>query len=1476
MSQKKRVRIYKAGGEQGAYLNPTAQWMMQMGGAPQQQDGSEQLLVVIQQGLLNQEDPNDIYDSLVSQGVPAAQVEQAMYAVLDTIDQQGTQKYAEESGQSLEEVEEEATDMPRSTVNADMVNMINEDDDSYDYEDEQDFDDELFDMAKGGIPKKADFMRQIKKLGGKVGQGQKPEDVSQTHAFNFLDKVKNINQSALLEKEAEEYYDNTLLPEAQRGREVRRANRQQNRQNRQLNRGFNQMTRNMPVGMMGQGMVPQNLGVLGMPSYYGQSFPQQGAQIPGGYPGLKMANIEVHKTGLFGRPKQYSMTFDYNTADPVKEAAEVTKSAVTSVVDEEVKKEQEGKPNAKEEVKAVEEQAEASTKRLAKTPEEKAAYKKLLEKKREAGMTIDEMVKAGLGTKKGLEALLGADPEVSSEKPAETFSGFPTTASWQDHTANVNAHLRQSNHEPYIRKNTSSNNTSDSLQSQMVEQDYKNLLMMDLIPSAYKKEIPTENIQYGLRNDTAILSLEEEIASLEGMIKTGKDKGKTTSATYKNAQKELQLLQKELENRNKLLEKGISGLHSSQVDYISNPEMHGREYMRAPLQWLSGNFADAQEENNRLYDRLDYTTDDSPLSTSVLDALPMGAEALGNVYLVKGAWDLAKAGTKKLKQIWGKPTRVSSRPTVNSSAVTGTQSTKGTPDELSPTFEWDIPKGNKTPTAKGTKPKKTPAKNVVDDTGEVVTNTDGTVKATVKAKASKVKHEAFIDDAGELSIFPPDFGKGMTAAQIDKWNNDNFEAISKSYNKKKLTALKDIDEAFPITEGRYYDPAQAKRASSTPTQGTVSSTGPVTPETILQQNIDNMMGKTPVAPVTNPRPSTGGAFLYEPDLNLFNIAQPGTGFRNIKSSKLLGMQEGGMINPFMSNSLSEFVYGGALPKAQGGYNSNKLTEQELALAKQFGINDPNFSPDGTRKQIKQMQRDVYIDESMAGNNNSGRNQAMRNDQLGWSGQGCIVDPNTGGTNCFPSAEQQRQNNSQTPQYSGKEDYIEQMQEANAAAGIDKSYNDLAAEYEKYKQQSQRQPSQQQNSMQSEQQRQMQEWINQQHMQRQYNPYGYANNDYGRVPTMFNPYGRGPGIRRAGTWMQQTGLPMDAQGNPLTSNVAGQPLTKFEVTKSGLFGRPRRYEATWGTPQSSADSTAPAITSNLQDNTQDRGFISNLFNRDNQSADNIDSKGRIGYDKESFDKTGTYTSPDNADEYEKRNQKYVNKDKKRLLKDIKKAKRKDGSYTSVNPYTGAEHVLKQQGGFLNDYQIAGQTNEQRKSISSQFFPESSYDFPNPMQNKAIFGDPMKEEVGFKGSAELENPWNQPWEDKYSLMGQPSDDPAGYKTKGKIKQAWEIDPGQVWDNVNYAARSITGGMDENYKKRNQFAQMYGWDSNRETDDRKRGYYATNQGAAAVNFGDPQGGQMEYSQEGGQYNIGDEVEMTAQEIAKFIAGGGKLKYV
>jgi hypothetical protein len=42
-----------------------------------------------------------------------------------------------------------------------------------------------------------------------------------------------------------------------------------------------------------------------------------------------------------------------------------------------------------------------------------------------------------------------------------------------------------------------------------------------------------------------------------------------------------------------------------------------------------------------------------------------------------------------------------------------------------------------------------------------------------------------------------------------------------------------------------------------------------------------------------------------------------------------------------------------------------LTQEEIALAQKFNINDPGFDPDGTRGKIKQMQRESWIDQQMS-------------------------------------------------------------------------------------------------------------------------------------------------------------------------------------------------------------------------------------------------------------------------------------------------------------------------------------------------------------------------------------------------------------------------------------------------------------------------------------------------------------------------------
>jgi hypothetical protein len=258
MSQKKRVRIYKAGGQQGQYINPTAKWMMQMGGQEQGQD--EQIMIAVQQAILQGAEPNEVYDNLVAQGLPGNKVGRIVQLVLDNIDTLEEEAYVEESGDqdaAIELAQREAEEMQAQSQNQfnDMMqgapsvdDLMMEEDDDYD---DSEFEDDLYDLQKGGIPKRDDFIKQVKKqYGGKVKQGQKPEDVSSEQVFNFLDKVKQSNEQALLDKQLEqqatEYYDNVMLPEAQRGREVRRARRQQ----RQLNRGINKIMRNTPVGFI--------------------------------------------------------------------------------------------------------------------------------------------------------------------------------------------------------------------------------------------------------------------------------------------------------------------------------------------------------------------------------------------------------------------------------------------------------------------------------------------------------------------------------------------------------------------------------------------------------------------------------------------------------------------------------------------------------------------------------------------------------------------------------------------------------------------------------------------------------------------------------------------------------------------------------------------------------------------------------------------------------------------------------------------------------------------------------------------------------------------------------------------------------------------------------------------------------------------------------------------------------------------------
>jgi hypothetical protein len=212
MSQKRKVRIYKSGGETGSFINPTANWFMQMGGntqqAPpsqqQQEISDEQIIGAIQQGLMNEQDPNEIYDSLASQ-IPAQRLEPIMRAVMDSLEQKDKERYVEESGDqeaAIELAQQEADSINQSSqMDFDaMGNMANE-------VASEDFDSSVTEFAKGGSLNKNSFIRQLRKVGGDVKQSAKPADVAPQKGMDFISNVKAKAENARFEKAAEEAFD---------------------------------------------------------------------------------------------------------------------------------------------------------------------------------------------------------------------------------------------------------------------------------------------------------------------------------------------------------------------------------------------------------------------------------------------------------------------------------------------------------------------------------------------------------------------------------------------------------------------------------------------------------------------------------------------------------------------------------------------------------------------------------------------------------------------------------------------------------------------------------------------------------------------------------------------------------------------------------------------------------------------------------------------------------------------------------------------------------------------------------------------------------------------------------------------------------------------------------------------------------------------------------------------------------------------
>lgn len=306
---KKKVRVYK---------------MQQGGGAGQQQNIEPAILLnVVMQGFLGQyqEDndiyPDEMYNSLVNQNIDPATADQVVKAAvqqMQEIMQQETPPPSQREGVSPEE----SAPVQASSNPNNIMDLIMDDDETMDdiimADNPALADDEELETAKcGKTVSKAAFVRNVMKQAGGMSGKQRATITDTANGDrgsitpNFVQALNNTSNEAMMRSMIENQYDmlaaQNMLPMARRGREQRR-------EDRRMKQFYKNMSRMIPAAGFydrAQGFPNQPLNILnftGQPGRGAQGMPMQGMGNPYG-----IKSIDVRRSGLFGRPRRYSMEF---------------------------------------------------------------------------------------------------------------------------------------------------------------------------------------------------------------------------------------------------------------------------------------------------------------------------------------------------------------------------------------------------------------------------------------------------------------------------------------------------------------------------------------------------------------------------------------------------------------------------------------------------------------------------------------------------------------------------------------------------------------------------------------------------------------------------------------------------------------------------------------------------------------------------------------------------------------------------------------------------------------------------------------------------------------------------------------------------------------------------------------------------------------------------------------------------------------
>jgi hypothetical protein len=338
---KKPVRIYKA--QFGAQQAMQQQQQVQQ---PQQPQVDENMLYNAAADMINQgAAPEEVLSKFIEGGVPQEMANKIISTVVAYLNDEEAYDNAVKSDDTEAQEElgaqrqaEEAEAEQQLAYQQQMQSMYSQDaDPGYDEED-QVMQQNLMRFGGNQVPKKT-FLKKAMGLLKKDYGGEEEVDAQETNVAdstdtgeraerlsNFLGTVQGTANQAKMQEDAEAMYsqyqqsfgqpmDPYGQEEEDMGNSMARRGRQMGpgRQERQVMRGVDKVLRSMPMGMSmpGQGFMPPNVNVFNMPMMAGAGMPNMQQMPDTGYfsGGPRLANIDVRKTGIFGRPKEYSITW---------------------------------------------------------------------------------------------------------------------------------------------------------------------------------------------------------------------------------------------------------------------------------------------------------------------------------------------------------------------------------------------------------------------------------------------------------------------------------------------------------------------------------------------------------------------------------------------------------------------------------------------------------------------------------------------------------------------------------------------------------------------------------------------------------------------------------------------------------------------------------------------------------------------------------------------------------------------------------------------------------------------------------------------------------------------------------------------------------------------------------------------------------------------------------------------------------------